>query len=95
MLSAIWLGSTRQVHADDSEAALKWYRGLKQAILDLEELPNRCPVTPENNKLRHLLYGNKPPIYRAICRVIEKHKKVEVIHIRHCPRHEFQVSDLA
>jgi hypothetical protein len=36
-------------------AALAWYRGLKEAILSLEEQPNRCPETPESPKLRHLL----------------------------------------
>lgn len=57
-----------QINAEDSGAALKWYRG---AILSLEGRPNRCPVTPESDKLRHLLYGNKPHIYRAIYRVLE------------------------
>jgi plasmid stabilization system protein ParE len=47
----------RQIDAGDSDAAMKWYRGFKEAILNPEELPNRCPVTPENKKLRHLLYG--------------------------------------
>jgi plasmid stabilization system protein ParE len=59
------------INAEHSEAALKWYRGLKEAILSLEQQPNRCPETPENSKLRHLLYGHKPHIYRLIYRVIE------------------------
>jgi plasmid stabilization system protein ParE len=28
-----------RINADDSDAALKWYRGFKQAILTLEEQP--------------------------------------------------------
>jgi toxin ParE1/3/4 len=76
----------RRINAADSDAALKWYRGFKQAILSLEEQPTRCPVPPENDKLRHLLYGKKPHIYRAIFRVVEKHKQVEVLHIRHGAR---------
>ena len=75
-----------QINAVDSAAALKWYRGLKEAILTLEEHPNRCPVMPGRNNLRHLLYGNKPHIYRAIYRVLEKRKQVEVVHIRHGAR---------
>jgi hypothetical protein len=43
-------------------------------------------MPPENSKLRHLLYGNKPHIYRAIFRVGEKQKLVEVLHIRHGAR---------
>lgn len=85
----------RRINAGDSESALKWYRGLRQAILSLEEQPNRCSVTPENDKLRHLLYGNKPHIYRAIFRVLEKQKHVEVLHIRHGARRGFKGADVA
>jgi len=76
----------RQIDADNSDLALKWYRGLKEAILSLEAQPNRCPVTPENHKLMHLLYGNKPNVYRAIYRVLERPKQVEVLHLRHGAR---------
>ena len=84
-----------RINAHDSDAASEWYHGFKQAILSLEEQPNRCPVTPENGKLRHLLYGNKPHIYRAIYRVMEKQKQVEVLHIGHGARRRFKGSDVA
>ena len=74
------------INAGHSDAALKWYRGLKGAILSLEEQPNRCPVTREKDDLRHLLYGRKPHIYRVIYRVLERKKHVEVLHIRHGAR---------
>jgi plasmid stabilization system protein ParE len=74
------------IHARDSGAALDWYDGLKEAILSLREQPQRCPVTPENNRLRHLLYGNKPHIYRVIYRVLQGPKRVDVLHIRHGAR---------
>ena len=83
------------INAEDSDAALNWYRGFKQAILSLEHQPNRCPVTPESVKFRNLLYGNKPHIYRAIYRVIEKQKQVEVMHIRHGARRRFKRADVA
>ena len=83
------------INAEDSDAALKWYRGFKEAILSLEEQPNRCPATPESDKFRHLLYGNKPHIYRAIYRVLEKQKQVEVLHIRHGARRVFKGADVA
>jgi plasmid stabilization system protein ParE len=47
------------INAEHSDAALKWYRGLKEAILSLEERPDRCSLTPENRTLRHLMYGSK------------------------------------
>ena len=84
----------REINAAESDAALKWYRGLKLAILSLEEQPNRCPVTPESDKLRHLLYGHKPHIYRAIYRVLEKEKRVEVLQVRHGTRRPFRGSDV-
>jgi toxin ParE1/3/4 len=73
----------REIDAEGSDAALKWYRGLKEAILSLEELPLRCRLTPEKAQLRHLLYGNEPHVYRVIFRVVEKQKRVDVLHIRH------------
>lgn len=81
------------INARNSEAALNWYRGLKAAVLSLQRQPNRCPVTPENDKLRHLLYGHKPHIYRVIYRVMEGQQRVEVLHIRHGVRRRFMTAD--
>lgn len=82
------------INASDSETARRWYSGLKQSILSLEESPNRCAATPENRKLRHLLYGDKPYVYRVIYRVLKKEKRVEILHIRHGARRRFKRSDL-
>ena len=76
----------KQIRADHSVAARRWYQGLKTSLLSLAENPNRCPVTPENNRLRHLLYGHKPHLCRVIYRVLEKRGEVEVLHIRHGAR---------
>jgi plasmid stabilization system protein ParE len=84
-----------KINAEDFDVAIKWYRGLKKGILSLNQRPNRCPVTPENRNLRHLLYGHKPHIYRAIFRVLERLKHVEVLHVRHGARRKFKASDLA
>jgi len=84
-----------KINAEHSGAALEWYRGLKAAILSLEEHPNRCPVTRKRDKLRHLLYGHKPYLYRVIYRVLERQKHVEVLHIRHGARRKLKPSDLA
>ena len=83
------------INVEHSDAALKWYRGLKEAILSLEQHPNRCPETQEDTKLRHLLYGHKPHIYRVIYRVTEKSKRVDVLHIRHGARQRFKRSEVA
>ena len=83
-----------EIHASDSEAALKWYEGLKEAILTLERLPHRCPLTRENSNLRHLLYGQKPHVYRVIYRVLVKQMQVNVLYIRHGARREFSSPEL-
>jgi plasmid stabilization system protein ParE len=80
------------IDAERSEAALKWYGGLKRAILRLEEHPRRCPETPENANLPHLLYGRKPHVYRVIYRIREKRMQVDILHIRHGGRKRFERS---
>jgi plasmid stabilization system protein ParE len=85
----------RDIRAEHSEAALNWYNGLLDAALTLENLPNRCPPTAENPRLRHLLYGRKPHVYRVIYRVREDQEQVNVLHIRHGARRDFRPSDLA
>jgi plasmid stabilization system protein ParE len=83
-----WIGAL------SSQAAHTWYRGLRDAIRTLRNAPNRCPVTPEDRSLKHLLYGGKPHVYRVIYRVLEKQKQVDVFHIRHASRQEFKTAEL-
>ena len=79
-----------EINAEHAEAAFKWYQRFKQAILSLDQLPNRCPNTPESFNLRHLLFGRKPHIYRVMYRVNEARTEVEVLHIRHGARAKFK-----
>ena len=81
------------IRAVESPPALRWYQGLEQAILSLEHHPSRCPATPENKRLRHLLYGNKPNVYRVIYRVRERAKRVDVLHVRHGAQRRFTIQD--
>lgn len=80
------------INAQSSDVALVWYRGLKEAIRSLQHNPRRCPITPESKDLRHLLYGNKPNIYRVIYRIVETQKEVDVLHIRHGAQQPFKTS---
>ena len=77
-----------QINAGHSDAALKWYLGLKKEILSLGTLPFRCPVTPENATLRHLLYGHGRNTYRVIYRITGR--QVDVLHIRQGARRQFR-----
>src|SRR5437588_4833391 len=83
-----------QINAADSEVARQWYLGLVAGILSLRRMPNRNPVTPENKRLRHLLYGGKPHVYHVIFRVLSKYRIVQVLPIRPGARHKFRASGL-
>jgi plasmid stabilization system protein ParE len=84
-----------EIDAGGSSAARRWYQGLKQAILGLEDQPYIWPATHEARLLRHILYGHRPhSVYRVIYRVQEKRKTVAVLHIRHGSRRPFKASDL-
>jgi toxin ParE1/3/4 len=80
--------------AGQSDAAFRWFRALERAVFTLEEAPARCPTTPESRKLRHLLYGDKPHVYRVIYRIFERRKEVEILHIRHGAMDQFRLEDL-
>jgi plasmid stabilization system protein ParE len=74
------------INAADSERARVWFNGLEAAVLSLDEHPARCPVTPENPTLRHLLYGRKGRVWRVIYAIDEPRRVVTVLHIRHGSR---------
>jgi len=84
-------------NAAESPAAARWYNGLEQSVDVLETHPNR-PVDPEARKvkrrLRQLLYGFKPHVYRVIYEVDERRQEVSVLTIRHGARRRLEASDL-
>jgi len=82
------------VDAERSDTAFRWFIELERAILNLEEIPTRCPITPEDVGLRHLLFGKKPHVYRVVYQILEKQKKVDVLHVRHGARQAFEPDDL-
>lgn len=83
-----------EIDAVNSAAARIWFTGFKEAILSLEQLPLAWPLTPESRRLRHLLYGRKPNVYRVIYRLIKGRNQIDVLHIRHGARHRFTTGDL-
>jgi toxin ParE1/3/4 len=86
-------------NAAESHAAALWYNGLERAVYALASSPKRCPAAPEarrvKRKLRHLLYGKKPHVYRVIYEVDEGRETVWVLTIRHGARRKLKPSDLA
>ena len=74
------------IQAEDSQAARAWFLGLEAAIFSLDSMPYRSSITPENQSLRHLLYGNRPHIYRVIYSIDDQLGRVNVAQIRHGAR---------
>jgi plasmid stabilization system protein ParE len=67
------------------ETGLRWFRGLKDTLDSLSELPRRCSLAPENVEfpfeVRQFLYGHKPHQYRVLFTI--EADTVIVLHIRH------------
>ena len=74
------------VQAEVSAQASSWFDGLEKVIYSLERYAKRGPIAPEDRKLRHLLYGRKPHVYRIIYEVKKRSSRVDVLHIRHGAR---------
>jgi toxin ParE1/3/4 len=83
-----------RINAEHSDPALNWYQDLRDAILSLERKPNRGSIFQKSARLRQLLYGHWPHIYRVIYRVLEKQKEVEILHVRHGARRRPRITDL-
>src|SRR5271156_5313130 len=79
----------RTINAEDSVRARDWFNGLEKAVFSLDEHPARAPVIPEDDSLRHLLYGRKPNVYRIIYAINQRDRVVTVLHIRHGARKAF------
>jgi toxin ParE1/3/4 len=88
----------KEKNAAESHAAARWYNGLEEAVYGLASFPLRCPVAPEarktKRKLRQLLYGKKPHVYRVIYEIEEQRQIVWVVHIRHGKRRKIKPPDL-
>ena len=87
-----------RIDAAESSAAARWFNGFEEAVYALGHLPRRCPVAPEGRTakrpLRHLLYGNKPNVYRAIYEIDEVGKAVYILTIRHGAMDEARPNEL-
>jgi len=75
-----WLLSQRA-----GDTGFRWFLALQDAIASLAEFPERCPLAPESAvfpfEVRHLLYGDKPHVYRILFTIEDQ--TVYVLHIRH------------
>ena len=79
----------------EPEAAERWFRRLVQAIYSLEDLPECCPVIPEQDEfsfeIRHLIYFS----HRIIFCVEREKKRVVIYRIYHGSRQRLVEGDLS
>ena len=77
----------------------KWFNGLEQAVLSLDQHPKRCPVAPESidpdDPVRVLPYGRKPHAYRIFFTVDEAARLVRVVHVRRGARRRPTLGNLS
>lgn len=72
----------------DPDGAERWWDGIVDAVLSLEQMPLRCPLAPEDpyfeEEIRMLLYGRRRGQFRILFTV--SGDRVLVLHIRRASR---------
>jgi plasmid stabilization system protein ParE len=67
-----------------SQHAPIWHDGLIDALLSLEENPERCPIEDPAEESRYLLYGDKRHAYRVVFEI--RGRQVWISSVRHAAR---------
>ncbi len=84
--SFLWIQQESSAKADE------WYNGLVEAILSLENFPNRCPLAPESEdigrEIRQLIYKKHRILFGVTDDV------VQVFRIRHTAQDRLLQDDL-
>ncbi len=82
----LWIQQESPAIADE------WYNGLVDAILSIENFPNRCPLAPESEdigrEIRQLLYRRHRILFSVTGDV------VQVFRIRHTARDRLSPDEL-
>lgn len=80
------------IQQESPSKADEWYNGLVDAILSLENFPNRCPLAPESEdigrEIRQLLYKRHRILFGVTGDV------VQVFRIRHTARDKLSPDEL-
>jgi plasmid stabilization system protein ParE len=76
------------IAARNPDAAHRWLAGIERAILSLTNLPERCPLAPENEffeeEIRELFYRKEPGRYRILFTI--RGDEIHVLRVRHGAR---------
>ena len=77
------------IGAESNNQAFAWFNNLAEAISRLEVYPERGKSVPGANKVRQLIFGEKPDVYKILYRIDRKNRAVNVLHIRHGARQDW------
>lgn len=79
------------------EAAKAWLERFEQALNTLGDMPERCAVAPENDRVepevRQFLFGRGRQIYRSL--FVVEDAEIRVLHIRRGTRDLASSDDLS
>ena len=70
------------INAAETARANAWFNGLGKTVLSLDEQPARGAPIPEDDNLRHLLYGRRRYRYRIIYAIDDRNA---IVPIASCP----------
>jgi plasmid stabilization system protein ParE len=70
--------------SEAGDGGRRWFTRLNEAMASLSELPNRCPIAPENDdfpfEVRQLIYGRKAREFRVLFTI--DRDTVIILHVR-------------
>jgi plasmid stabilization system protein ParE len=90
-----------RIREEAPDHAERWLLKLFEALFSLAEMPRRCLLIPEAEKIgkeiRHLLYGRRSGVYRILFDIQEDSDEgplVRVLRIWHGSRDQIRREDL-
>lgn len=90
--TSVWWARERS-----AEQAARWYGGIREAIASLEQFPERCALSAENERfpyeLRELYFGlGSKPTHRVVFTISKQH--VVVLAVRHVAQRALRPRDV-
>jgi len=80
------------------DAGIRWFRQVADAMQSLSNMPKRCVVAPETDKLgfelRQLVFGKHSGRYRIVFRVFDDLAEVRIVAVRHGARKPLEPAEI-
>ena len=87
-----------QMRKESPSYADQWFNGFLEAIVSLENFPNRCPLAPESGELRidlrQLIYGKYRILFWVLLESRTNDGTVQILRVRHQAQERLKSQDL-